>query len=102
MLSQIIFKVKANSFYIKILYGIISKKGWWIMSNFIVVFISSVIAITMFLIFGGFNIIMNNIWGLIGVISLLLAAFITAIAKLFVKVEELEKRIDELEKTKED
>ena len=72
------------------------------MSNFIVVFISSVIAITMFLIFGGFNIIMNNIWGLIGVISLVLAAFITAIAKLFVKVEELEKRIEEFEKTKED
>ena len=101
MLSQIIFKVKANSFYIKILYGIISKKGWWIMSNFIVAFIASYVAITVFLIFGGYN-ILNNIFLLIGFISFVLAAFITASAKLFVKVEELEKRIDELEKTKED
>ena len=71
------------------------------MSNFIVAFIASYVAITVFLIFGGYN-ILNNIFLLIGVISLVLAAFITAIAKLFVKVEELEKRIDELEKTKED
>ena len=68
------------------------------MSNFIVAFIASAIAITVFFIFGGYNIIMNNAWGFIGVISFVLALFITAIAKLFVKIEELEKRIEELEK----
>ena len=71
------------------------------MSNFIVAFIASYVAITVFLIFGGYN-ILNNIFLLIGVISLVLAIFITAIIKLYIKAEELEKRIEELEKNKKD
>ena len=71
------------------------------MSNFIVAFIASYVAITVFLIFGGYN-ILNNIFLLIGFISLVLAIFITAIIKLYIKSEELEKRIEELEKYKKD
>ena len=66
------------------------------MSNFIVVFVASIIII------GGFYSIIANILGFIGVTSLLFALLITAVVKLYTKTEELEKRIDELEKTKED
>ncbi len=66
------------------------------MSNFIVVFVASIIII------GGFYSIITNILGFIGVTALLFALLITAVVKLYTKTEELEKRIDELEKTKED
>ena len=66
------------------------------MSNFIVVFVASIIII------GGFYSIIANILGFIGVTALLFALLITAVVKLYTKTEELEKRIDELEKTKED
>ena len=66
------------------------------MSNFIVVFVASIIII------GGFYSIIANILGFIGVTALLFALLITAVVKLYTKTEELEKRIEEFEKTKED
>ena len=71
------------------------------MKSFITTFLMCYVLLYI-LMFFGFGLIYDNIWAILGVISLAVAAVIEGFTAMEKKIEKLEKRIEELEGKKED